>query len=389
MKKILLMVGIILAFTSTLHAETNFIDLVNTMKETTGNAKNSGGSQQPSEMPEQITASTIASPSFDCLKASSGSERLICSNVELVAADARLAHVYKNALSGSADKGKLKREQNMWRISKRDACSDAECILNTYNSRMTELEALVEQTQQETIAAPAAQDLVASEVAPVAQVPSLQPLVPETGDISTSASTPIKAAAAAVQVPTLESSTPVADSTRAIAPSWEDRLVKIALISAVVAFVLLLIAGMTNTVVIWYDWADFMISLSIFLSGFFGFILVLIFSNDPVIDNVMVVITVLAVVGFSIQTMRLSIKHNSNLLIGIIVGIFKISLAVFSIFFVLGKFQTIFNDSKASNSTKFLAIAMLGVFAWILKRLINGERVYEKKGLNFQVIINQ
>lgn len=62
-------------------------------------------------------------PSFDCAKASIGSERLICSNKELSDADVKLAQVYKSAINKSMNKTLLKSSQKAWRINERDACS--------------------------------------------------------------------------------------------------------------------------------------------------------------------------------------------------------------------------------------------------------------------------
>lgn len=78
-------------------------------------------------------------PSFDCAKASTGPERLICSNQELAEADVKMAQVYKQALAVTSDKENLKREQGDWRRNIRDACSTAKCMLNAYYERMNQL----------------------------------------------------------------------------------------------------------------------------------------------------------------------------------------------------------------------------------------------------------
>lgn len=80
-------------------------------------------------------------PSFDCAKVSTISERLICSNNDLAAADVKLMQVYKEAALRSVDKDALKKTQNAWRKMKRDTCSDAKCIQDVYESRIIELNA--------------------------------------------------------------------------------------------------------------------------------------------------------------------------------------------------------------------------------------------------------
>lgn len=78
-------------------------------------------------------------PSFDCAKASTGPERLICSNKELSAADVVLAQAYRAARNASNDKTWLSEQQSTWRKTVRDACSDVQCILRAYEQRITEL----------------------------------------------------------------------------------------------------------------------------------------------------------------------------------------------------------------------------------------------------------
>lgn len=90
--------------------------------------------QQP-----QADGAMTFSPSFDCAKASSGAERMICSNQELAQADVALTQAYKAALSKSPNKAALKKEQGNWIRTKRDACSDAASMLKVYQDRTTQL----------------------------------------------------------------------------------------------------------------------------------------------------------------------------------------------------------------------------------------------------------
>lgn len=86
-----------------------------------------------------VPVSVTWTPSFDCTKASTGPERLICSSKELSAADVKLAQAYKTAANISTDKDALKSAQNAWRKNERDACSDVQCMLGAYQSRLTQL----------------------------------------------------------------------------------------------------------------------------------------------------------------------------------------------------------------------------------------------------------
>jgi uncharacterized protein YecT (DUF1311 family) len=78
-------------------------------------------------------------PSFDCEKASTPSEKTICSNADLAELDSRLAIAYYQARS-SACKKDLQKQQREW-LNKRNSCSsNIQCLKNSYNSRIQKLE---------------------------------------------------------------------------------------------------------------------------------------------------------------------------------------------------------------------------------------------------------
>ena len=92
----------------------------------------------PAEKAPQSQDMSFA-PSFDCNKASTGPERLICSNKVLAEADVKMAQAYKSTFNGSADKSTLKQNQRNWMLQIRDACSNADCMIDAYNTRLTQL----------------------------------------------------------------------------------------------------------------------------------------------------------------------------------------------------------------------------------------------------------
>ena len=97
---------------------------------------------EPASQPQHIESDSGAiswAPSFDCTKASAGSERLVCSSKELSAADVALAQAYRSARAASTDKKWLQQQQNEWRKTVRDACSDVQCMLSAYEQRIAEL----------------------------------------------------------------------------------------------------------------------------------------------------------------------------------------------------------------------------------------------------------
>lgn len=86
----------------------------------------------------KVTAASWA-PSFDCAKASTGPERLICDNKSLSELDVKLSVVYRQNLEIVNDKEALRVSQRNWRKFKRDACSDISCISNSYSERIAEV----------------------------------------------------------------------------------------------------------------------------------------------------------------------------------------------------------------------------------------------------------
>ena len=80
--------------------------------------------------------------SFDCAKASTSTERLICSDAGLAEMDRELAASYKAARARSVDKVALQNDQNRWRTNVRDACRNVECLTGQIDTRTRELDAL-------------------------------------------------------------------------------------------------------------------------------------------------------------------------------------------------------------------------------------------------------
>ncbi len=78
---------------------------------------------------------------FDCSKASTAVEKLICSDKELSKADQELSDVYSRALASSAKPGDFKKEQINWLRTQRDACRYQECLAAVYKNRIDVLSA--------------------------------------------------------------------------------------------------------------------------------------------------------------------------------------------------------------------------------------------------------
>jgi uncharacterized protein YecT (DUF1311 family) len=100
--------------------------------------------QSPATTPAKQDANGTASvhASFDCAKASSAIERLICSTPRAADADLRLASAYSSARARASDPAALKADQRKWMKNERDACSDAECLVKVTEARIQKLNAM-------------------------------------------------------------------------------------------------------------------------------------------------------------------------------------------------------------------------------------------------------
>ena len=76
--------------------------------------------------------------SFDCNKAASTTEKLICSDAETSALDGKLQGAYKAALAATDAYGKkaLAEEQRNWIKYARGICQDSACLRQAYTSRI-------------------------------------------------------------------------------------------------------------------------------------------------------------------------------------------------------------------------------------------------------------
>lgn len=93
----------------------------------------------PSSQSTQSSTSAVgtasASPSFDCRKATTAVEKLICSNPELSKLDVSLAETYKEAVSKDRS---IRDDQRAWNAEK-NKCADLDCLKSAYEDRISEL----------------------------------------------------------------------------------------------------------------------------------------------------------------------------------------------------------------------------------------------------------
>jgi uncharacterized protein len=77
--------------------------------------------------------------SFDCSKATTNIERMVCSDIELSELDSRLADAYQRNLTGSDSAEQLRMEQRLWLRDVRNRCPSIDCLRRAYQHRLEAL----------------------------------------------------------------------------------------------------------------------------------------------------------------------------------------------------------------------------------------------------------
>ena len=94
--------------------------------------------------PPQPRAATTYTTSFDCSKARSDSERLICSDPELAADDVQLAEIFSRAKAAATDPDAFKQHtRSEWNYREQN-CHDRDCVARWYIDQKTALEHIAE-----------------------------------------------------------------------------------------------------------------------------------------------------------------------------------------------------------------------------------------------------
>lgn len=89
-----------------------------------------------------VLALPVQAASFDCAKAASKVEKLICGDIDLSKLDEDLSKTYQQTLERSDDKQKSTDEQRQWLKHVRNACQDSGCIKHAYEARVSQLNAV-------------------------------------------------------------------------------------------------------------------------------------------------------------------------------------------------------------------------------------------------------
>ncbi len=107
-------------------------------------------------------AAESSAASFDCGKANSRIDKIICSDENLSRLDDTLATEYKKTLSLTAHPDKAKLEQRAW-VKSRNACADRACVEQAYRARIEALRSQQPQAHPEQSREPRAYQPYAGE----------------------------------------------------------------------------------------------------------------------------------------------------------------------------------------------------------------------------------
>jgi uncharacterized protein YecT (DUF1311 family) len=100
--------------------------------------ENLAENQEASAEEPAIVAEPIK-PSFDCNKASSTAEKLICSSSQLSVLDVQLNGLFKQTVANASDQKQVIASQKAWIKEVRGLCGDVECMVNAYQQRLDQL----------------------------------------------------------------------------------------------------------------------------------------------------------------------------------------------------------------------------------------------------------
>jgi uncharacterized protein YecT (DUF1311 family) len=85
------------------------------------------------------TAAQSFAASFNCAKAKTKAEKLICADATLSRSDEVLAESFRETLAKDPNPDLVRRWQRHWLSMTRDACADAACMRSAYNAHMSEI----------------------------------------------------------------------------------------------------------------------------------------------------------------------------------------------------------------------------------------------------------
>ena len=167
----------------------------------------------------------------------------------------------------------------------------------------------------------------------------------------------------------------------------EDTL-KLLMYLTTISFALLVVLGMTNTIIVYRDMNDFIWSIVVVVAPVFTFIgLSFLMPEAPPPEYDFYwqttntsVISLIGIIGTVVSMIKMFVNciGNNGIVLGIVMFVFKILASIIVCILMIGIVGKIF-DNKSSYRTLIVALIVFGVFTFILNRLVNGERVLAKR----------
>jgi hypothetical protein len=154
-------------------------------------------------------------------------------------------------------------------------------------------------------------------------------------------------------------------------------------------FATVFVMALTNKVVIFEDGKDLMVTLGMIIYPCIGFICLTFLEPSESSSDYNIFMgsnAAMAVAGGTcllflyclIKTFMNSISSN-GLSMGIVIGLFRIISSFIIIFSVVGFINRLTEGNKGLGSTLIFITIFTAIFSWILKVLINGEKVAQKR----------
>lgn len=332
----------------------------------------------------------LAAASFDCAKASTFIEKEICRNPELSLLDEELSRWYREALASVYSQDELRDEQRKWISEVRDRCTDADCLEGAYLNRVNELQRFANRmpltdSQVDALEREQSESAMGEAPAEPETVGAPQESTPEAGS-------PLPSSLPAVASPQGDSALKQTES--AVLSDVEKvallQKLKLALLATVGALVLLVVLGASNRVVVFYNVADAWWSVAptiILFAAAAGSV----FMAPPgssefagtEIERMILWCGVAAAALCCVVTVYNAVHYNRSIVLGLIVGVGKVLISVLMAITFVGSFRAVFDRRRAIRQSLVFALVVATVgFLW--KLLVNGERVYVRKGWTYQ-----
>jgi uncharacterized protein len=116
------------------------VSMVNTTKPVEQVASVAAPTPLQAPAAQKAVADSPVVASFDCQKASSKTEKMICSSPQTAKLDVALSNAYRKTLAASDNQNEVKAEQMTWLSSVRSKCESTDCLDSAYAARIKAIE---------------------------------------------------------------------------------------------------------------------------------------------------------------------------------------------------------------------------------------------------------